>query len=155
MGDVTTLLRGILRRDWRRHLPEAAKEKAPFRDKRFLSRGHFTITSLSITPDLRPSLHFPSSTQAPRKGTPGHSIDRAAFSGMSIGEKGMIYAAKIMSSTALDLFLNPAKLAEVTSEWKERIKTKAPYQMMLQAGSWPSVPKENPPGFRGPDPPQS
>jgi aminobenzoyl-glutamate utilization protein B len=87
------------------------------------------------------------------KGTPGHSLDRAVFSGMSIGEKGMIYAAKIMSSTALDLLLDPTKLGQVVSEWKERIKNNAPYQMVLEVGSRPPVPEENPPGFEGPSPP--
>jgi aminobenzoyl-glutamate utilization protein B len=75
------------------------------------------------------------------KGTPGHSIDRAAFSGMSIGQKGMIYAAKVMSSTALDLLLRPDKLEEVVSEWKERIKKKAPYKMILPDDTPPPVPK--------------
>jgi len=75
------------------------------------------------------------------KGTPGHSVDRAAFSGMSIGEKGMIYAAKIMSATALDLLLRSTKLDEVISEWKERIKNKAPYQMILPVDSWPLIPE--------------
>ncbi len=60
-----------------------------------------------------------SATTAP-KGTPWHSWAVVACSGMSIGHKGMHYAAKALSMTMVDLFEN-AKLREnMKAEFKER-----------------------------------
>ena len=92
------------------------------------------------------------STTCMAKGAPGHSIDRAAFCGMSIGQKGMIYAAKIMATTALDLMLSPEKVKSAIEEWNERIKNSVPYRPILEQDTWPSIPEENPPDFQGPPP---
>lgn len=54
------------------------------------------------------------------KDTPWHSWAVVACSGMSIGHKGMIYAAKAMSMTMLDLFENPKLIDEVKKEFVER-----------------------------------
>jgi aminobenzoyl-glutamate utilization protein B len=39
---------------------------------------------------------------------------------MSIGHKGMIYAAKALATTMVDLYADPAKLAAVQAEFAER-----------------------------------
>lgn len=58
-------------------------------------------------------------TVAP-KGTPWHSWAVVACGGMSIGHKGMIYAAKTLGMTAVDLFESPKLVDEVKEEFKMR-----------------------------------
>ena len=58
-------------------------------------------------------------TVAP-KDTPWHSWAVVACSGMSIGHKGMIQAAKAMSMTMVDLFQQPMLVQEIKAEFKER-----------------------------------
>jgi len=58
-------------------------------------------------------------TVAP-KGTPWHSWAVVACGGMSIGHKGMVYAAKALGMTATDLFENPKLVEEVKAEFKQR-----------------------------------
>ena len=61
-----------------------------------------------------------SATTAP-KGTPWHSWAVVACGGMSIGHKGMAYAAKALSMTMVDLFESPELRASVKAEFKERL----------------------------------
>lgn len=58
-------------------------------------------------------------TVAP-KDTPWHSWAVVACGGMSIGHKGMVYAAKALGMTAVDLFENPKLVNEVKEEFKTR-----------------------------------
>ncbi|MDN3204546.1 amidohydrolase [Algoriphagus sediminis] len=58
-------------------------------------------------------------TTAPN-GTPWHSWAVVAAGGMSIGHKGMAYAAKALSMTMVDLFTNPELVAEVRKEFIEK-----------------------------------
>ncbi len=58
-------------------------------------------------------------TTAPN-GTPWHSWAVVAAGGMSIGHKGMAYAAKALSMTMVDLFTNPELVASVKEEFKEK-----------------------------------
>lgn len=58
-------------------------------------------------------------TVAP-KDTPWHSWAVVACAGMSIGHKGMVYAAKAMGMTMVDLFNNPKLVKQVKAEFKER-----------------------------------
>lgn len=58
-------------------------------------------------------------TVAP-KDTPWHSWAVVACGGMSIGHKGMVYAAKAMGMTMLDLFENPKMVEKVKEEFKTR-----------------------------------
>ena len=60
-----------------------------------------------------------SATTAP-KGTPWHSWAVVACSGMSIGHKGMVYAAKALSMTMVDLFEEEKLREEIKEEFKER-----------------------------------
>jgi aminobenzoyl-glutamate utilization protein B len=52
---------------------------------------------------------------------PGHSWGVVATGSMSIGHKGMMYAAKVMAVSALELYTNPAKLKAVREEFEARI----------------------------------
>ena len=55
-------------------------------------------------------------------GTPGHSWQFAAASGMSIGHKSLFFAAKTIASSILDLCTKPELLKEVRKEFAERTK---------------------------------
>ncbi len=74
-------------------------------------------------------------TTAP-KGTPWHSWAVVASGGMSIGHKGMVYAAKALSMTAVDLFTDTKLLAAVKKEFKER-KGDYQYEGLLPPGPPP------------------
>jgi aminobenzoyl-glutamate utilization protein B len=82
-------------------------------------------------------------------GSPGHSLINKEQYGMSIGLKGMIYATKVVASTALDLLTDEAKLVQMTSEFKEKMKG-AEYRPVIPADLWPPIPDKNPPDFKGP-----
>ena len=58
-------------------------------------------------------------TVAP-KDTPWHSWAVVACGGMSIGHKGMVYAAKAMGMTMVDLFEDQKLVDKVKAEYKER-----------------------------------
>jgi aminobenzoyl-glutamate utilization protein B len=77
-------------------------------------------------------------TTAP-KGTPWHSWAVVACGGMSIGHKGMIYAAKAMSMTMADLFDNPELVEKVKAEYLERKGTDV-YEAMVEGP--PPVPSQ-------------
>jgi aminobenzoyl-glutamate utilization protein B len=57
-------------------------------------------------------------------GVPGHSWGNVAASGMSIGYKGMMHAAKVMALTAVELFLDPKHLVEIHKEFELQTKGK-------------------------------
>jgi aminobenzoyl-glutamate utilization protein B len=74
-------------------------------------------------------------TTAP-KGTPWHSWAVVACGGMSIGHKGMAYAAKAMGMTMVDLFQNPKWVSEIKEEYKER-KGNTVYEAIITDGPPP------------------
>jgi len=74
-------------------------------------------------------------TTAP-KDTPWHSWAVVACGGMSIGHKGMTYAAKAMGMTMVDLFENPKLVNQVKAEYKER-KGSEVYKAIVPEGPPP------------------
>jgi aminobenzoyl-glutamate utilization protein B len=74
-------------------------------------------------------------TTAPKE-TPWHSWAVVACGGMSIGHKGMVYAAKALSMTMVDLFTDKALLDSVKEEFKER-KGSYQYEGLLPPGPPP------------------
>jgi aminobenzoyl-glutamate utilization protein B len=58
-------------------------------------------------------------TTAPND-TPWHSWAVVACGGMSIGHKGMNYAAKVLSMTAVDLFQDPRLVKDIQKEFLEK-----------------------------------
>ncbi len=74
-------------------------------------------------------------TVAP-KDTPWHSWAVVACGGMSIGHKGMVYAAKAMGMTMIDLFENPSMVEAVKDEYKER-KGETVYEAIVPEGPPP------------------
>ena len=77
-------------------------------------------------------------TAAP-KDVPWHSWAVVACTGMSIGHKGMLFAAKSLSMTMVDLFENPQLVKEIKTEFKERKGDKV-YKAMIPDGP-PPVPQ--------------
>jgi aminobenzoyl-glutamate utilization protein B len=53
-------------------------------------------------------------------GTPGHSWQLVAQSGMSIGNKGMMYAAKVLALASIEFMTNPDILQEAKKEFETR-----------------------------------
>ncbi len=58
---------------------------------------------------------------------PGHSWANAAAAGTSIGHKGMMHAAKIMTLVGIDLYSDPVHLERARREFAERTAGK-PYR---------------------------
>ncbi len=83
-----------------------------------------------VVPTIRLSV-----TTAP-KDTPWHSWAVVACGGMSIGHKGMVYAAKALAMTMADLYTDPKLRDGVTAEWKERIGDYQ-YQGIVPSGPAP------------------
>ena len=52
-------------------------------------------------------------------GAPGHSWQNVSLGRTSIGHKGMIYAAKVMASAAVDLYEKPEILKAARAEFLE------------------------------------
>ncbi|MGI8784110.1 MAG: amidohydrolase [Acidobacteriota bacterium] len=81
-----------------------------------------------------PTLHF-SATTAPQK-APWHAWPVVACGGMSIGHKGMIYAAKTLATTAIDLFQDSAKREAIQAEFREKTRGQV-YKPYIPAGPPP------------------
>lgn len=58
----------------------------------------------------------------------GHTWGATAASGMSIGHKGLLHAAKVMALTAIDLIEEPAHLKKIRAEFNARVKA-TPYHL--------------------------
>ena len=54
-------------------------------------------------------------------GTPAHSWQAVACSGLDVGTKGMMVAAKTMTLTAIDLFTNPELVAKAQAELRQKV----------------------------------
>jgi len=64
-------------------------------------------------------------------GAPAHSWQAVATGGMSIGQKGMINAAKTIALTGADLFNNPALLQKAKEELTQRLGPGFTYKSMI------------------------
>ena len=73
---------------------------------------------------IMPAVMFGTATAS--LGSPGHNWQFTACSGNSIGEKGMIYAARIMALFALKTLTNPAISADAKAEFDRESEGK-PY----------------------------
>ncbi len=70
--------------------------------------------------------------------SPGHSWQNVACIGSSIGEKGTIYAAKVLAISALDLFQQPDLIKAARAEWTEQMKGRK-YTSLIPKGQKPPV----------------
>lgn len=85
-----------------------------------------------------PVVHLSVTTAA--AGAPWHAWPVVACAGMSIGHKGLTYAAKALAATAIDLFESPAQRDAVRKEFEEKTKGQT-YKGYIPAGP-PPVPKD-------------
>lgn len=69
-------------------------------------------------------------------GSPGHSWQNVACIGSSIGEKGIVYAAKVLAVSALDLFEKPALVQAAQADFTERMKNRK-YTTLIPKGQKP------------------
>jgi len=76
-------------------------------------------TDVSDVSWVTPTMEF--GTACCMLGTPGHSWQFAAQSGMSIGHKGLIFASKVIAASGLELMTDPELLSRVREEWVERL----------------------------------
>ncbi len=67
------------------------------------------------------------------KGCPGHSWQNVSSGGSSVGDKGMLYAAKVLFGTAVDLLSDPELLKEAKEEFRKRTVGK-PYVCPIPDG---------------------
>jgi aminobenzoyl-glutamate utilization protein B len=66
-----------------------------------------------------PTVEF--STASRVLGTPGHSWQATAFSGMSVGHKSLLFASKVIASSVVDLLSDPDALLRVREEFVRRL----------------------------------
>jgi aminobenzoyl-glutamate utilization protein B len=84
-----------------------------------------------------PTLHL-SVTTSP-EGAPWHAWPVVASGGMSIGHKGLVYAAKALASTMVDLFEDAKTREAIQAEFKQKTKGEV-YKPYVPDGP-PPVPK--------------
>ncbi len=82
---------------------------------------------------LTPTAQF--HTVCETAGVPGHSWQIVSCGASSIGDKGLIYAAKILALAAIDLFEKPDLLSAARREFNER--TKKGYICPIEPGAVP------------------
>ncbi len=78
---------------------------------------------------IAPTASMVAATWVP--GTPAHSWQAVAAGGTSIGNKGMMVAAKTMALTAIDLMHNPSALKAIKIEFNERKGPDFKYEALL------------------------
>lgn len=76
-----------------------------------------------------PTVGLQTATWVP--GSSAHSWQSTAASGMGIGQKGMIVAAKTLACTALDLFKDQALIDKAKEEWLQKRGANFKYEALL------------------------
>jgi len=71
-------------------------------------------------------------------GTPGHSWQFTAQSGMSIGHKGLIFASKVMATSGIEILTDPELLKRIRDEWTKRLAGRT-YKSSLPADLKPPL----------------
>jgi aminobenzoyl-glutamate utilization protein B len=66
-------------------------------------------------------------------GLPQHSWPVVAATGSSIGDKALLVAAKTIASSAIELYLDPARLERVRADWR-RARGDAPWRTLIPEG---------------------
>lgn len=82
-----------------------------------VSHGSTDVADVSW---ITPTVEFGTATWV--LGTPGHSWQNVAQSASGLGHKSLIFAAKVMAATALDLLTKPEIIKKAKKEHKERLR---------------------------------
>lgn len=83
-----------------------------------------------------PTIGFGGATFVP--GVGAHTWQAAACAGMSIGQKGMVVAAKALAAMGQELFSNPRLVAEAKADFAKQMKGKV-YKSVIPEGQKPPV----------------
>jgi aminobenzoyl-glutamate utilization protein B len=83
-----------------------------------------------------PTIGFGTATFVP--GVVAHTWQAAACAGMSIGQRGMVNAAKVLALTGADLFSNPQLVADAKADFKRELAGKS-YQSVIPEGQKPPI----------------
>jgi aminobenzoyl-glutamate utilization protein B len=83
-----------------------------------------------------PTIGFVAATFVP--GVVPHTWQAAASAGMSIGQKGMIIAAKALAATGVDLFSSPQLVSDAKADFRRQMEGKT-YQSVIPAGQKPPL----------------
>ena len=70
--------------------------------------------------------------------SPGHSWQNVACIGSTIGEKGILYGAKTLAVTALDLLEDPQLVQAAKNDWKKRMAGRK-YTTLIPRGQKPPM----------------
>jgi aminobenzoyl-glutamate utilization protein B len=104
--------------DWERYVDvDLVTDILDAWDEGEVSAGSTDVSDVSWK---TPTMEF--STTAFVLGAPGHSWQHVACSGMSIGHKSLIFAAKTIAGTALDLMTKPELLKKAQDEFGKRME---------------------------------
>jgi len=76
-----------------------------------------------------PTVGFRTATWVP--GTAAHTWQAVAAGGMGIGIKGMLLAAKVLATTAVDILTDPSIAQEAKREWQEKRGPDFQYESLL------------------------
>jgi len=102
-------------------------------------QGLFSTDMGNVTWNV-PSQMFEVATYPYR--APIHSWQVTACSGMSIGQKGMMVAAKTLAATAIDMFKNPSMVEAAKKDLEER-KKGHPFRLLTPPNRKPPVYQES------------
>ena len=83
-----------------------------------------------------PTIGFSAATFVP--GVAAHTWQAAACAGMSIGQKGMLVAAKALALTAADLLSNPQLVAQAKADFQRELQGKT-YKSAVPEGQKPPL----------------
>ncbi|MEX0715068.1 MAG: amidohydrolase [Planctomycetaceae bacterium] len=124
-----------LKEQFGREFPDALHESVvPLSTARGLSAGSTDVGDISW---YVPTCGIRTASMA--VGSPGHSWQNVAAIGSTIGEKGSIYAAKVMAASALDLFEKPDVLAAAKKEFDDRMKDRKYTTLVPEGQKAPSA----------------
>jgi aminobenzoyl-glutamate utilization protein B len=85
---------------------------------------------------IAPTAEFRAATYVP--GTPAHSWQAVACSGMEIGRRGMVVAAKTLALSGIELLTNPGLVKEAREDF-ERRRAGFEYRSRIPADQKPAL----------------
>lgn len=104
--------------DWEKYLDvDLVTDVLDAWDEGEVSAGSTDVSDVSWK---TPTMEFSTTTFV--LGAPGHSWQHVACSGMSIGHKSLIFAAKTIAGAAMDLMTKPELLEKARSEFGKRME---------------------------------
>lgn len=117
-----------------RELQQSLERRPPLESAAEVAAYHadgkgLASTDVGDVSQVVPTAGLSTATWVP--GTPAHSWQAVAASGMSIGQRGALNAAAALAMAAVELFQHPDLVAEARTEFEQR-RGEADYQPLLQ-----------------------